>query len=134
MEPPKKRNFDKENDKIFQWISAVWVVIGLIFFLYYLESWRDRGCYLNENSVFQEEFKGSVIDKFIDWPNHARESVRFTPESKIGLLGGAYYDEIEIGDSIHKVINSFTLEIHKKDTSFGMTYKLPCNEKGDLYY
>ena len=82
----------------------------------------------------QKEFKGRVIDKFIDYPQHATESVRFSPKSKVALLRGDYYNEIEIGDSIHKIENSFKLEIHKRDTSFEMTYKLPCEEKGFLYH
>jgi hypothetical protein len=130
----KKRNFDEENDKIFQKVSGVFTIIAVVLFLYNVEPWRGRGCYLNENSIFQKEFKGRVIDKFIDYPQHATESVRFSPKSKVALLRGDYYNEIEIGDSIHKIENSFKLEIHKRDTSFEMTYKLPCEEKGFLYH
>lgn len=123
----KKRDFDKENDNIFKWIGGF---ISLIIFILFLSSepWRERGCFHNENSIYEKEFMGVVIEKFIDYPNHATESVRFTPQRKIGLLGGGYYDNISVGDSIHKVKDSFKLKIYKKDTMILMTYKLPCKE------
>lgn len=130
----KKRDFEKENEKIFQWISGIFTLIGLTLFLIFVQPWRGRGCYLNENSIFEKEFKGKVIEKFIDYPNHATESVRFINNQKIGLLRGEYFDNIEIGDSIHKVKNSFKLEIHKKDDLVEMTYKLPCKEEGSLFH
>ena len=130
----RKRDFEKENEKIFQLISGIFTLTALTFFLIFVQPWRGRGCYLNENSIFQKEFKGRVIEKFIDYPNHATESVRFITNQKIGLLRGKYFDSIEIGDSIHKVENSFNLEIHKKGKLIEMTYKLPCEEEGSLFH
>lgn len=129
----KKRDFNKENDTIFKWIGGV---MSLIIFLLFLSSqpWRQRGCFLNENSIYQKEFKGKIIEKFIDYPNHATESIKFDKSTKIGLIRGEYYKIIELGDSIHKVKNSFKLQIHKADTIIEMIYKLPCKEKGHLHH
>ena len=128
-----KIDFNEENNKIFNWVARVMFLI-IISLVLINQPWRNRGCYLNEKSIFEREFKGRVIDKFINYSDHANETLTFNSNRKVALLRGAYYKNIAIGDSIHKIKNSFKLEVHKSDTIILMIYKLPCDEQGPFYF
>lgn len=123
----KKRDFEKENDRMFGWARGIVFVIILILFLQN-EPWRDRGCYLNEYSIFERSFSGKVIRKYIDYRYSATPTLTLTPNSKTPIMKGEYYEKIEVGDSVSKMPNSFLLEIHKLDTVIYCEYKYQCNE------
>jgi hypothetical protein len=65
--------------------------------------------------IEKDEYDGIVTEKFIDNENHNNPTIILSSNRKISLYGN-HYDEINVGDSLSKKINSGILEVFKKDT------------------
>jgi hypothetical protein len=65
--------------------------------------------------IEKDEYNGIVTEKFIDNQNHNNPTIILSNKRKITLYG-QQYDEINVGDSLSKKINSGILEVFKKDT------------------
>jgi hypothetical protein len=112
--------------KIFFWVGTIISSIVLILLLFN-EPWRDRGCFLNE-FVYEDFFAGEVVEKYINYEYSAAPTLILKSEEEVPLIKRGYYEKISIGDSIVKIKNSFSLEIHKDEHIINMTYKYLCDE------
>ena len=110
------------------------VIAPILYLAISTEPWRDRGCVLNETTRFVESFSGTVTNKYIDRKNHSFKTVVFKDGTKIAIINPELYGSIETGDSLEKKVNTFVVDVYKRDTIISLVQKQLCGEPGYLYY
>lgn len=105
-------------------LKLVSIVFAILLVILYLTS-RDS---LNSSLACQElryfkktEFRGVVVEKYIDQKNHRAETIRVKRGTSIfnfvlPVDSSSIYEYVKSGDSLEKVKGKDTVDVYRKDS------------------
>ena len=88
----------------------------------------NKECKWNEEFM-KEEYKGMVVDKYIDYSYSAGKVLVFNNGDKLIIANSwfpGYYESIETGDSIYKPVGTLELKVIKPDTTLILVFDYGC--------
>ncbi|MCB0853546.1 MAG: hypothetical protein KDD63_15075 [Bacteroidetes bacterium] len=119
-----------DNDKILTYFGGAFALVVMLVFLFIQPPWVDPLCHANKG-YRDANFEGVVINKFIDWENHAYRVIELNSYKKrIYLDAGRqkFYDEFQVGDSISKPAGTLMVNIFRSDQKKTVDFEYPCEQ------
>ena len=107
-------------------VITVFLILGKIYIPKLLNLTENAQNRLNKE-IFLENFSGTITNKFIDKPNHAQSVIIISDTIRFELYIREYYHYMEIGDSIVKNKDGYSLNIIKRDSIYTFNLKM-CND------
>lgn len=111
-----KVEFSEFDIKTIRIISGVGLALVLIFFLVIHLNQQTTGWELYYKNKSGKEYMGLVINKYIDYKDHAIEKIVLDNNRTFNLISTEWYNQFDTGDYVLKEKGSLVIKLIKKNT------------------
>jgi hypothetical protein len=110
-----KVEFSKSDIKIIRLIWGIGLVLVLTFFLVIHLSQETTGWELYYKNKSEKEYKGRVINKYIDYKDHAIKKIVLDNNITFNLISTEWYNQFDTGDFVLKEKGSVVIKLIKNN-------------------